>query len=229
MSWTRAQYIEAVKVKLEEISPFDEPESFIADSDDAADTVKPIISYIEQSLDEAAHNCLRSLPLTLLHADIARTTGIIPINSDGVGIIPISVNRRFVRFRQDLLKRDITAFITTEDPLYLIQQDKDVRGGVCKPVAVVSSDYNALAAANGQLEIYSFPAAYYSTSSQIFYLTSIDLTKKPGSDETNYIASPIEEFIVLECAAMVASILGDTATTQICQAQYQAKLQATLQ
>lgn len=226
---TRAQYIDAVKVKLEEISPFEEPESFIADDDDSANVVKPILSYIDKSLDEAAVRSLNSLPITLLHADIARTTGTMPINNDGVGIIPISVNRRFVRFRQELLKRDITAFITTEDPLYLIQQDKDVRGGICKPVAVVSSDYNETAAANGQLEIYSFPEEYYGTSNQTFYLTSIDLTKKPGSDETNHINSPIEEFIVLECAYMVSNIIGDTATAQICQAQYQAKLQATLQ
>lgn len=226
---TRQQYIDAVKVKLEEISPFDEPDSFIADGDDAANTVKPIISYINNSLDEATKNCLNSLPIALLHADIARTTGTMPINSDGVGIIPISVNRRFVRFRQELLKRDITAFITTEDPLYLVQQDKDVRGGVCKPVAVVSSDYNEDAAANGQLEIYSFPEEYYGTSNQTFYLTSIDLTKKPGSDETNHIASPIEEFIVLECAAMVKEILGDMQSAKLCRQQYQAKLQATLQ
>lgn len=226
---TREEYIEAVKVKLEEISPFDEPDSFIADGDSAANTVKPIISYIDKSLDEATVRSLNSLPITLLHADIARTTGTMPIDDKGVGIIPISVNRRFVRFRQELLKRDITAFITTEDPLYLVQQDEDVRGGICKPVAVISSDYNDGAAAAGQLEIYSFPKEYYGTSEQTFYLTSIDLAKKPGSNEANHINSPIEEFIVLECAAMVASILGDTATTQICQTQYQAKLQATLQ
>ena len=56
---TREEYIEAVKVKLEEVSPFDEPNSFIAaDNDPAYKEVKPIISYIEKTLDAAAHNCM---------------------------------------------------------------------------------------------------------------------------------------------------------------------------
>ena len=66
---TREEYIEAVKVKLEEISPFKEPDHFIdGTSDPDFDCVKPIVSYIEKNLDEAAQNCLRSLPLSLLQA-----------------------------------------------------------------------------------------------------------------------------------------------------------------
>ena len=48
---TRAQLIEAVKVKLEEISPFDEPETFLAANGDSSyENVKPILSYIEQKV-----------------------------------------------------------------------------------------------------------------------------------------------------------------------------------
>lgn len=236
MSWTRQQYIDAVKVKLEEISPFYEPENFIADGDDAASTTKPIISYIDQSLDEAAHNCLNSLPLTLLHADIERTTGTLYIDVNGVGFVrPLSTARRFVRLRQNLLKRDITAFISSEDPLYLLQQNEHTRGGIAKPVAVFSSDNNGVY--SGQMEIYSFPEAERNTNSEQYVLLSINVHKHPDDKstvdpaftDTDCVKSPIEEYIVLECAAMVASILGDAATAQTCQAQFQAKLQSLLQ
>ena len=79
---TRAQYIEAVLVKLEEINPFAEPDTFIAAEGDSAyaNAVKPSKSYVDKSLDEAAHNCLRSLPLSLLHEDVQR----IKLNNDNV-------------------------------------------------------------------------------------------------------------------------------------------------
>lgn len=229
---TRKEYIDAVKVKLEEISPFDEPDSFIADGDDAANTEKPIISYIDKSLDEAAHNCLKSLPLTLLHADVVRSNPTLAIASDGVASFDISPNTRFIRFRHADLKRDITAFITSEDPLYLVQQNKHTRGGLAKPVAVIAAEHDGTS--SGKMEIYSLKPTSDTAGG---YLLGIDTSKHPDDRSTadpaftdnDCVKSPIEEYIVLECAAMVASILGDTATTQICQAQFQAKLQSERQ
>lgn len=299
---TRQQLIDAVKVKLEEISPFDEPESFIADGDDAANTDKPIISYIDKSLDEAAHNCLNSLPLTLLHADMVREGIGFQIDHNGVGLIyPYSSQNRLVRFRQKALKRAITSFITTEDPLYLLQQNNWTRGGIAKPVMVLASNSGGEGIVVSQpdqcqLEIYSFPESMYGSvlsddadkgillyvptnlhagratiiydgvvysysgvSSEIYWawgsqdntfiFTAIghasvgdnvysapssvallgQISSAVGDPAVKSYKSPIDEYVVLECAAMVASILGDTATTQICQAQYQAKLQSILQ
>lgn len=170
---TRQEYIDAVKVKIEEISPFDEPDAFI--DGDPSSTVKPIISYIDKSLDEAAKNCLSSLPLTLLHADVERTNPTVVISNNGVGTFVISPNRRFIRFRHsNALERDITAFITSEDPQYLVMQNPHCRPGKCKPVAVVSSDVNN---AEGQMEIYSYPASMYGTTKTDAYMLSINLNK----------------------------------------------------
>lgn len=239
---TRQQFIDAVKVKLEEVSPFAEPDSFIADSDGATQSVKPIISYIDKSLDEATHNCLNALPLSLLHADTVHVTstgapaGTIEMSIDekGVGRFSIPQGIRLIRFRHYALKRDITAFITTEDPLYLLQQsDVDgVRGGTAKPVGVWASD-------DSQVEIYSFPTSMQTavgSEDTSAILLGIDTTKHaedrstatPVYTDTNYVKSPIEEYIVLECAAMVAEILGDTNAAQICRNQQTAKIQATL-
>jgi hypothetical protein len=224
---TRQEYIDAVKVKIEEISPFDEPESFIADDDSSANTVKPIISYIDKSLDEAAKNCLMTLPLSLLHADVERSNPTMVINNRGVGEFAISPNRRFIRFRHSsALERDITAFITSEDPQYLVMQNPHCRPKQCKTMAVVSSDADNGA---GQMEIYSYPESLCGTTQTDAYLLSIDLTKKPNSDATGAkVLSPIEDLIVLECARMVLNILKDYDGAKVCENEQAEKIQAIL-
>lgn len=243
---TRSEYIQAVKVKLEEISPFDEPTSFIAAGDDAQNTVKPIISYIENTLDEAARNCLNSLPLSLLHADISKqkstdstTAGqiIMRIDSNGVGVFTIPVSVRLVRFRHPILRRDITAFITTEDALYMLQENPHTRSGIAKPIAVWSSSVSTTeldiagtpTISIGQVEIYSFPKSLYRTTNTTSILLGIDTEKTAGSDTINPVQSPIEDYIVLECAAIVADVLGNAAVAQILRQQIQTKLQFILQ
>lgn len=245
---TRQEFIEAVKVKIEEISPFDEPVAFIADDDSSANTVKPIISYIDKSLDEAAKNCLLTLPISLLHADIETVHPSIDVAADGVGKIAIAdlATKRLIRFRNEELQRDITAFITSEDPIYLLQQNKYTRGGQCKPVAVSSSD------GGNKIEIYSFKATgaartingMSGTSPTFTYYTwllYINLDKKPGvlndylvpgSSPAAYTAevvqSPIEDFIVLECARMVFNILKDYDGAKVCESEQAAKIQTIL-
>lgn len=220
---TRQEYIDAVKVKIEEISPFDEPEAFI--DGDPSSTVKPIISYIDKSLDEAAKNCLLTLPLSLLHADIERKTSGMTIDVNGVGIIQgINANYRYVRFRHSALQRDITAFVTSEDPIYLLQQNKYTRGGLCKPVAVVASFHDGSNA--GQMEIYSFPS---SSATGIYVLLYINTEKKPNSDAIGAkVLSPIEDLIVLECARIVFNILKDYDGAKVCENEQAAKIQAIL-
>ena len=212
---TREEYIEAVKVKLEEVSPFDEPNSFIAaDNEPDYKEVKPIISYIEKTLDEAAHNCLQALPLTLLHADIVHSEPTLTIADDGVATFTIQPNTRFVRFRHPDLRRDITAFITSEDPIYLLQQNKYTRGGQSKPIAVVSSD-------EGKMEIYTLLPESQTDKG---VLLSIETDKIAEN-----VLSPIEDYIVLECAAMASDIMSDTAAAQTLRQEQQTKVQAILQ
>ena len=229
---TRQEYIEAVKVKIEEISPFDEPDAFVAE---ANNVVKPIVSYIEKSLDEAGRNCLRSLPLSLLHADALRETPQLTIDEDGVARFPISTNRRFYRFRHEDLERDITTFITSEDPLYLVMQNKHIRPKQAKTLAVVSSDIDPTTG-KGQMEIYTLKP----TSDTSAVLLSIDLSKTvgeatdftpnltPAQAQAQLVQSPIEELIVLECARMVFNILKDYDGAKVCENEQQAKIQAIL-
>lgn len=211
---TREEYIEAVKVKLEEVSPFDEPNSFIAAAGDPDyKEVKPIVSYIEKTLDEAVHNCLQALPLTLLHADIVSSKPKLTIADDGVATFAIQPNTRFVRFRHPDLRRDITAFITSEDPIYLLQQNKYTRGGLSKPIAVVSNN-------EGRMEIYTLLPK---SPTDKCVLLSIETGKIAEN-----VLSPIEDYIVLECAAMVSDIMSNTVAAQTLRQEQQTKVQAIL-
>ena len=232
---TRAEIIEAVKVKLEEISPFDEPATLVAAGDDASISVQPIKSYIDKNLNEATSDCLRALPLSLLHADIARSTPTLTIATNGVATFAIQPNTRFVRFHHEDLARDITVFMTSEDPLYLILQNKHIRPKLSKTTAVVSSD---VLTGIGQMEIYTLK----NTSSTSAVLWSIDLTKKPGVvtdyptstsgvyqyTQDELVQSPIEELIVLECAAKVSSIIGNFEAAVMLRKEKDAKIQAIL-
>lgn len=238
LSW----YKNAVQVKLEEISPFETESYIIAGGDPDYDKVNPINSYIENTLPEATKNCLRSLPLSLLHADIERTTKQIAIDKDGVGRFIVSPDRRFVCFRQAELERDITTFITSEDPMYLIMQNKHVRPKQAKALAVLSSivtaDVNAMVA---QMEIYTLKSSENGRTASS-ELLSIDLTKMPGVvtdyptsttgvyqyTEAQLVQSPIEELIVLECAAMVSDIMHNDAAAAACRQEFQSKVENTL-
>lgn len=240
---TRQEYIDAVKVKIEEISPFDEPDAFIGENDDSAHNVKPIKEYITKSLDEAASNCLSALPLSLVHSDVQALTPSIAIGTDGVGKFVIEPQTRFIRFRHSELKRDITAFITSEDAQYLIQQNEYVHAGQNKPVAVVSSDIDETTG-KGVMEIYSLAkSASNRTDATNGKLLYINLNKKPGvvtdypastpgtyqytADEL--IKSPIDEYIVLECARIVFNILKDYDGAKVCENEQQTKIQSILQ
>jgi len=229
---TRSQYIEAVKVKLEEVSPFDEPASFIAADDGEKNAIKPIVSYIDSTLDEATKNCLLALPLSLLHPDIEAVPKLkggseddltVVVDNKGVGRCKPVQNFRFVRFHHDVLLRDITAFITSEDELYLLQQNPYTRGGIAKPVAV----WNA---ALDEMEIYSFPPTLRGETLTDAVLLGVRTNKKPNSDAVaeEVVQSPISDYIVLECAALVADILGDANTAQMMRTQQQQKLLAVL-
>lgn len=200
----RSDYINKVKAKLEEISPFEEPASLIAASGDSTyDKVKPIISYIDATLDEATKDCLNNLPLSLLASDVDEEQYCLPIDLGGVGHISgMDEYLRFVRISCPVWERDVTVFITSSDPLYLIQQNKYTRGKCCKPAVAYVPERN-------ELELFSFPPEMRpedvgdcaSVHANLYY---IDCKKK-----AEMVQSKIEDFIVLRCAALVLEILKD--------------------
>lgn len=218
----REEYILRVKALLEEISPFEEPSEFIAaDGDIAYDRVKPIVSYIDSVLDKAAYYCLNNLPTTLLSEDIDSRTEIAVIDVDGVGRIERVPNHwRFVRVKDNgkMLKRDITAFISSNNPLYLLQQNVHTRGGKAKPVAAYVPEFTTL-------EIYSF---YYHTqladSNTEMVLDYIETIK-----EVENVRSEIAKYICWVAAYYVYEILGDINNAKAMMTEYENAVANVLQ
>lgn len=222
---TEASLVELIKVKLEEISPFEEPTNFIAAAADPAyDKVKAVVAYIKQEIKPAIHYCLNNLPLTLLAKDIHADTKDIKIEQNGLGYIEnMPEYYRYIRCSvPSHWKRDVIAFITSANPLYLLQQNKYTRGGICKPVVAIVPE-------SKRLELYSFPdvsqtaSAYPITESGAAVINYInpDVTLSSGNYD---VSSDISDFIALRCAQQVYEIFG-MEQAKIMQGEMIAKLE----
>ena len=221
---TRQEYIDAVKAKLDEISPFDEPGEFIAaDGDSDYDKVKPIINYIDSELDNAARFCLSTLPLSLLANDIideevdivGREVG------TGVGIISgIYDYMRLCRLHHGLWEKDVTAFITTSSPIYLLQQNKYTRGGFCKPVAVYNPEEKTIECYT-QVNTLNHYGNFVPVKGVLYYIDLLDVKAED-------VESGIEDYIILMCAAYVLDILKDTNSSKLMRDKFMEKLQPIL-
>lgn len=220
MKLTRQQLIDYVRTKLDEHSPFDEPQSFIAAAGDPDyDKVKPIVKYIDDLLNEAANDCLRMLPLTLVGADVQKLIcPEISIDDDEVVRIKLStqnlLNARFTRVKATLWKKEVTSFITSSNPMYLLQQDEDARGKLCKPIVAIVPEKDCL-------ELYSFPGmAGKTTNTDVFYISC--------NKEAENIVSDIDELVAIRCAELVCNVFG-TQSAQVFQKEFAEKNNSVLQ
>lgn len=217
---TIKEYIEKVKVKLDEFSPFEEPTSFIAAGGDVDyNNVKPVIAYIENELPNAVRYCLSILPQSLLSKDINKVSATFSLN-DRVGVVTSDVldlsTQRFIRLRvPSYWKRDVTTFYKSEDVEYLIQQNEHTRGGVSKPVVVYVAETN-------ELELYSFPYVLEGESSGDTQW-AVDIWCIDTSKSADQVMSSIEDFIVLKCAQLVADILGNANASTALENEFKRK------
>lgn len=220
MKLTRQQLIDYVRTKLDEHSPFDEPQNFIAAAGDPDyDKVKPIVKYIDDLLNEAANDCLRMLPLTLVGADVQKLIcPEISIDDDEVVRIKLStqnlLNARFTRVKATLWKKEVTSFITSSNPMYLLQQDEDARGKLCKPIVAIVPEKDCL-------ELYSFPGmAGKTTNTDVFYISC--------NKEAENIVSDIDELVAIRCAELLCNVFGSQ-SAQVFQKEFAEKNNSVLQ
>lgn len=210
---TRDEYIEKVKAKLDEFSPFEEPNSFIAAAGDIAyDKVKPIVSYIDHELENATKFCLSSLPLSLLAKDVEKHQETIHINK-GIGETKGTnyANKRLSRVKTNEWERDVTHFFSSDDAEYLLQQNKHTRSGIAKPSVFFIPEDN-------KLELYSFPESTKTTNAEIW---SIDLLKRAED-----VMSEVGDYIVIKCAQCVYDMLGNANGAATMENEYKRKLNA---
>ena len=220
---TRQEYIDAVKAKLDDISPFDEPGEFIAaDGDSDYDKVKPIINYIDSELDNAARFCLSTLPFSILADDMIREDFIVRGAANGeytTGYISdIYDYMRLCRLHVDQWEKDVVSFITPSSPIYLLQQNPYTRGGRCKPIAAYNPEKNAI-------ECYSMK---FTEENDIVPLTCVLYYIELRDVKAEDVESDIEDFIVLMCAAYVLDILKDTNSSKLMRDKFAEKLQTIM-
>lgn len=220
---TRQEYIDAVKAKLDEISPFDEPGEFIAaDGDSDYDKVKPIINYIDSELDNAARFCLSTLPLSILADDIicddVTITGRVGGEMTTGYINEVYDYMRLCRLHIDEWEKDVTTFITTSSPIYILQQNPYTRGGRCKPIAAYNPETASIECYTLRFSDIGYILPLYG---KLYY---IELRDVKAED----VESDIEDFIVLMCAAYVLDILKDTNSSKLMRDKFAEKLQTIM-
>ncbi len=133
---TRAEIIEMVKARLDELTP-----ASLSTSE-----LNSAIDLIEKTLDESAIAILLMYPLYLL--PVSDITGAQSINSDlygrstdGVGTIKCALD--FLRLHTFLMEewlRPVSDVITEDSPKYKLQWNTITRGGIAKPVVVLSKN-----------------------------------------------------------------------------------------
>lgn len=155
----RSALIAAVKARLDEFSPFEEPKALVAV---AASDVKPVTAVIEHCLPRSADAALQLAPTHLIHSTNDLT---LPANgtpqfggSPVLSLDPDDPEVGLLRIPEDYLRlhtvrfahwrRDVHRAISPDSPDYILQRNPHTRGRAERPKVAVN---------NGFFEIYSLP------------------------------------------------------------------------
>lgn len=132
---TFEELIDRVKVKLEEYTPFAESTALAASESMGFET-KPIVSYIRQTLEEAANEVLMTLPLHLIRAEKMYIIDQIKYDN-GSGVVGLSDS--FLRVHRFKMRDWKTALHHAEfegSPIAELQDNPYTMGRPHKPVLV---------------------------------------------------------------------------------------------
>jgi hypothetical protein len=191
----REDVIKKVKVKLEEFSPFDEPKSLVAIQDS---NVKPINSYIEETLDTAYDDVLLLAPLHLIKENVS------DIYDEKIEVVKkvgyLEVPDDFLRLHSvmfDKWKRMVNRVIYPNQAEYALQRNEYTRGGLAKPIIAIN---------NNKFEIYSIRPTM-----KCEYFKFIPKTIEGNSE----FEDTLIDIVVLQCAILVLEIFEQTNKAQV--------------
>lgn len=204
---TRGEIIKAVKGRLDEFSPFDEPTSLVALQ---TSDVKPMDSIIESVLAKAQDSVLMVVPLYLVRETTIDMTqegdgtqtvsgmGVIGrMTGDGeVGVIELPQDfLRLHTVKYDTWRRVVNVAYNEGDEMYKLQRNRHTRGRTEKPVVCIC---------DGRMEIYSltFPVGEQGHCERFLYI--------PRTSEGAVVfEDTIAPLVVLEAARMCLETFGD--------------------
>ena len=180
----RADVKKSIKAKLEELSPFSEPSALLAVSNN---DVKPIDSYIEETMDNSFDKVLLFSPLHLVKETVKTLSTTVTL-TNGVGTVAAPAD--YLRLHTVLYpewRRPVNVCIGVENPLYLLQRNPNTRGKYEKPIVAID---------NGVFEIYSLKAV----STGVFKY--IPKTAK----NTATFEDSLVQLLIIQCALDVVTI-----------------------
>jgi hypothetical protein len=190
-----SEIVDLVIVKLEEKSSFlteNGKGGPILSSGDNIDELKPVYSYINAHIEQAANEVLLAAPLNRLIPKDGSTAATI---SNGKMELPAGFLRLY-SIRASDWNRPVHKAITKTDHLYTLQYNKFTKGTKIKPVVVYSG---VRGGANPYLELYSTDS---STVDEFLYIPSY-------SNDTDY-NRDVAEAIALNCAKKVLEVYSMT-------------------
>lgn len=132
---TRDQIIHAVKVRLEELTPFEDGLVVLAAESD----VQPVASYIDSLLNESGDEVQMLLPLHMLTPSAISTSPV--LGTDGVYRLELPADYlRLHSIKAPTWEREVNIPIATTNPLYQLQRNIYTRSGNAKPVVAITYD-----------------------------------------------------------------------------------------
>lgn len=166
---TRAQLIQDVKYKIDELVP--ENELTLAIS--ANSSINTISETIDAFINECAIQVLKEAPLHLCPLGNASTIPVIVSNNVGTITMPMDF-MRFGSVKFGVWKRTVYKHIEYGSREYEIQQNEYVRGGYSKPQVALRREAGGLY----YIECYTITEADKNTGRVVFYVA------EPSTGET---------------------------------------------
>lgn len=190
----RTALINQVKSKIDELSP-----STAMIVDVGQEDSKPIDTIIGELLDESAKEVLLKAPIHRLPATSSANVAVASVSDPATGTIDVPVDfLRLVELKLTEWKRPVTELQQQGSKMAERQYNKYLRGGVVKPVAVLSHRATKLV-----IEYFSVESAH--TIDRFLYI------KK---DVAENIPEILQDALCWICASRVLSIFGKVAESQ---------------
>ena len=195
---------------MEEHTPFkNDMHLAFGNGGDVYDEVRPIDSYINAQMPQAANEMLRVMPIALLrYVDPQRKTCTPDTDDNRIGSIALPTD--FLRLHTLRMKgwaRPVHIAYKENDPEYTLQFNEWTRGTKQKPAVTIDGNGPVTAESNraGALHYYSVDAGAEHTAKVFWYI--------PVFDKNNEYDSDAAELIALNCARKVCEVFGMTEQT----------------
>lgn len=196
---TREEIIHKVQVKLEELSPYDD-EVFLVSNNN----VKPIKSYIDETLNDACNEVLMLLPHYVIKNPAEIDDSELTIQ-DGVGYLPVPDDfLKLHTFSLKSWKRDVNIAIGVMNPAYRLQRNKYTRGKSEKPVVAINRN---------KFELYSA-----AEGDELVIASYIPMTLPENLDDK------LVTYLVDYCAVKVYDIIENTDQSKVMLNEIETKI-----